>query len=78
MIMNYDKLCANCGQPAVAGSTLCVDCLVALIGEQGELVRENKVLRETLSLNRQLLSVVTKKYQYLKDVIGVNKKEGER
>lgn len=76
--MKNNKECVNCGQPAVAGSTLCMDCLVALIGKQGDLVRENKVLRDTLSLNRKLLSVVTKKYQYLKDVIGVNKKEGER
>jgi hypothetical protein len=76
--MNYDKLCANCGQPAVEGSTLCVDCLVALIGEQGELVRENKVLKETLSLNRQLLSVVTEKYRKLQEIIETYKKEGER
>lgn len=74
---NNEK-CANCGQLSVAGSTLCVDCLCACVIERSELVKENKVLKDTLSLNRQLLSVVTKKYQYLKDVIGVNKKEGER
>ena len=76
--MGHTRGCANCGQPAVAGSTLCIDCLCLGIIERSDLVRENKILKETLSLNRQLLSVVTKKYQYLKDVIGVNKKEGER
>ena len=76
--MKNDKECVNCGQPAAEGSTLCVDCLVALIGEQGELVRENKVLRDTLSLNRQLLSRVWSKYHKLQDIIETYKKEGER
>ena len=76
--MGHTRDCANCGQPAVAGSTLCVDCLVALIGEQGELVRENKVLRDTLSLNRQLLSRVWSKYRKLQEIIKTCKKEGER
>lgn len=70
--------CANCGQLTVAGSTLCVDCLCACVVERSELVRENKVLRDTLSLNRQLLSVVTEKYRKLQEIIETYKEEGER
>lgn len=73
-----NKRCANCGQLSVAGSTLCVDCLCACVIERSELVRENKVLRETLSLNRQLLSVVTEKHRKLQEIIETYKKEGER
>lgn len=76
--MKNDKKCANCGQLSVAGSTLCVDCLCACVIERSDLVRENKVLKETLSLNRQLLSVVTEKYRKLQEIIKTCKKEGER
>jgi hypothetical protein len=76
--MKDDGKCVQCGGERVEGSTLCVDCLVALIGEQGELVRENKILKETLSLNRQLLSVVTEKYRKLQEIIETYKKEGDR
>jgi hypothetical protein len=71
--MKNNKECVNCGQPAVAGSTLCIDCLCL-----GIIERENKVLKETLSLNRQLLSVVTEKYRKLQEIIKTCKKEGER
>lgn len=76
--MKNNKECVNCGQPAVAGSTLCIDCLCLGIIERSDLVRENKVLKETLSLNRQLLSVVTEKYRKLQEIIKTCKKEGER
>lgn len=68
--------CANCGGKRVEGSTLCVDCLCACVIERSELERENKILKDTLSLSRRILSVVVKKHRLLQDEMNINKKEG--
>ena len=49
--IELDMDCANCGQPAVAGSTLCVDCLVAC---NVRVFNENTSLRTQMDLNEGL------------------------
>jgi len=47
-ILELDADCANCGQPAVAGSTLCVDCLVSC---NVKLLIKNTSLQEQIDID---------------------------
>jgi len=50
-ILKLDADCVNCGQPAVAGSTMCVDCLVAC---NVRVYNENTSLKTQMELNEGL------------------------
>lgn len=55
--MKTDGMCANCGQPRVAGSTLCVDCLVACCVR---VLNENTSLQTQIEINEGLFEDVIK------------------
>lgn len=76
--MKNDRKCVQCGKERVEGSTLCVDCLSVCAAERADLTRENKVLKDTISLNRRLLKSIWQAYQELQDAIKVGKKEVEK
>lgn len=63
-----DNGCANCGQPRVKGSTLCADCLAAMVPAGikclGEMLEEKLNLVEALKVvvraQRELIEKMTK------------------